>query len=161
MIANHTSNWDPFVLGFVIKHRPVRYMAKEELYKNKFFKWLLLALYTIPLARGKSDAHAIKEAVRALQDGSLLGIFPEGTRSKDKTLKPFQPGASLLALKAKVPVIPVYIKGGYRPFRKVTVFIGEPVYIYEIIGDKTTGKNIRAGADILFTKLKEMTIQYG
>lgn len=161
IIANHTSNWDPVVLGFSVKHKPVCYLAKEELYKNVIVRRILLSLHTIPLARGKGDVHAVKAAVFALNAQKILGIFPEGTRSKTKTLLPFQPGAALLALKTSVPIIPVYIKGEYKLFRKITVYAGEPIFLKDITGDKPTSENIKAGTKVLYCRLKDMIEKYG
>lgn len=157
VIAHHTSNWDPIILGFVVKHKPVSYMAKEELYKNPVARWFLLQLHTIPLSRGKGDIKAVKTAIQALKDGRMLGIFPEGTRSKDGSILPFQQGAALLSMRAGVPVIPVYIKGGYKLFRQVRVYVDKPVMLKEIVGEKTSGEAIKKATEYLHDKMVELS----
>lgn len=158
IIANHTSNWDPIILGFIVKHTPVCYMAKEELYQNKVARFLLLKLHSIPIARGKGDLTAVKTAIRALKDGKMLGIFPEGTRSKTGELREFEQGAALIAMRADVPVIPVYIKAnGYRLFHQVKVRVGEPVYLKQVVGEKTNSEAIGSATRYLHDKLDEMS----
>jgi len=161
IIAHHTSNWDPIILGFVVKHKPVSYMAKEELYKNKVARWFLLSLYTIPVSRGKSDLKAVKTAIEALKQGRMLGIFPEGTRSKDGSVLPFQQGAALLSMRAGVPVIPVYIKGGYKLFHQVKVYVDPPIMLSDIAGEKTSGEAIKKATGYLQDKIVEMSKRDG
>lgn len=156
VIANHKSNWDPIVLGHSITSRPVCYMAKEELYKNKIARWFLLKLNSMPVARNKGDLVAIKTAIKALKDGKMLGIFPEGTRSKTGSMLPFQQGAALMALKAGVPVLPVYIAGRYKLFHPVTVHIGEPVDLKQIVGEKVNSETITHGTRHLEKVMAEM-----
>jgi len=156
VIANHRSNWDPIVLGHSITSRPVCYMAKEELYRNKVARWFLLKLHSRPVARNKGDLVAIKTAIKALKEGKMLGIFPEGTRSKAGKMLPFQKGAALMALKAGVPVLPVYIEGGYKPFHRVTVHIGEPVDLKQAVDGKVTGDTIVQGTEYLEKVMAEM-----
>lgn len=159
IISHHTSNWDPIILGFIVKHKPVCYMAKEELYKNPIAKWFLLSLHTIPLARHKGDIQAIKAALQALKAGKMLGIFPEGTRSATGEILNFQQGAALLALRGKAPVIPVYIKGNYKPFRQIKVFVDEPIMLTDYVGEKISGEAIKKATRILQDKITEMSLR--
>ncbi|MGI6152417.1 MAG: lysophospholipid acyltransferase family protein [Christensenellaceae bacterium] len=157
VIANHTSNWDPIVLGHSILYKPVCYLAKEELFKGKTANWFLTRLNAVPVSRGKGDLKAIKTALSVLKAGKFLGVFPEGTRSKDGELLPFEQGAALMALRAGVPVLPVYIKGTYKPFRPVTVTIDPPIDLKEITGDKVNSEAINKGTAYLHDKLQEMS----
>ncbi len=144
IIANHISNWDPIILGFAVKHTPVRYLAKVELTKSRVARFFLKNLKIIPIERGKSDLAAVKSAVQAAKDGGMVGIFPEGTRSFDGSLLPFGEGAALIALRSGVPVIPVFIKsGGYRLFHRVRVIVGEPMELREIAGDKINSNALK------------------
>ncbi len=157
VIAHHTSNWDPIILGFVVKHKPVSYMAKEELYKTAVARFFLKLLYTIPVARGKGDLKAIKTAIGALKGGRMLGIFPEGTRSKGGSVLPFEQGAALLALRADVPVIPVYIKGGYKLFHQIKVYVDPPIDLKAVAGEKINSSSINKATEYLHDKVVEMS----
>ncbi len=157
VICNHTSNWDPIILGFIVKDNPVCYMAKEELYHNKVARFFLMKLHTIPIARGKGDLRAIKTALAALKEGKMLGIFPEGTRSKTGEVLPFEQGAALMAMRAGVPVIPVYIKGGYKLFRQVKVYVDPPVDLAAIAGHKTNSAAINVATAYLHDQMIRMS----
>ena len=102
--ANHLTTIDPFGVGQPITRR-VHFMAKKELFGNALSRWYMLSGNAFPVERGKMDLTAIKTALRILQGGQLLVIFPQGTRGGTDA----KGGASFLALKAKVPVIPVGI----------------------------------------------------
>ncbi|HBU12140.1 MAG TPA: 1-acyl-sn-glycerol-3-phosphate acyltransferase [Clostridiales bacterium] len=159
IIANHTSNWDPIILGFIVKHTPVCYMAKKELYSNGVKRLFLRLLQTIPVERGKGDLKAVKTALSALKDGKMLGIFPEGTRKggENGEIGPFEQGAALLALRADVPVIPVYLHaGGYRLFHRVTAYAAPPVYLRDVVGERTSSSAIGGATEYLREQMIEL-----
>ncbi len=136
LCPNHTSTLDPVLLGAKLP-RVVRFMAKEELLKTKFTKWLFKKYYVIPAKRDGTDAMAIKTAIRVLREGQVLGIFPEGTTKKDgKELLDGKPGALLMSLQTKTPIIPVAICGRYGFRKKIRVHIGEPMRLYEQYTEK-------------------------
>lgn len=134
LASNHISNIDPPILGISTRRR-LHFMAKIELFKNPFVGWWLRQLWAFPIKRGESDFGALKEALRILKSGEPVLLFPEGTRRvAGDELKP-QPGIGFLVLKAKVPVLPVYIHGsdnvmppGSKSFKRslITVTVGEP-----------------------------------
>lgn len=128
MIAvNHKSYWDPVIVG-VCCPRKLRFMAKSELFKNKIFGGLITALGAFPVHRGRGDIAAIKSSLSILKNDELMLIFPEGGRILDESKSEAKPGAVMLAIKARVPVIPAYISGKYRWFSKITIHYGEPIY---------------------------------
>ena len=133
--ANHISLFDPPLVGIAIPFR-VRFMAKEELFKNKLFGSLLKALGAFPIKRGKSDVGALKAAISILKNGENLVIFPEGKRSKDGNLNRGKSGAALIAIKSGVNILPIGIDGKYGLFKKITVRIGKPVILEEYFGQK-------------------------
>ena len=126
--ANHMSNWDPMLLGTYIC-RNIHYMAKEELFKNKLFAWLIRSLGAFPVARGKGDTTVIDTSVERLDNGKNLMIFPEGTRSKDGKVGRGHTGAALISARSGKPIIPVGICYGDKlRFRtKITVKFGKPI----------------------------------
>lgn len=128
--CNHISMVDPVFLLLAFRH-PVYFMAKESLFKNRFGGWFWKTFFGVfPVSRGKGDASAVMNSIEILEKGGLLGIFPEGTRSKDGTLGPAKSGTALIVAKAQVPIIPcaVYAKNGrVRLFHKTTVVFGDPL----------------------------------
>jgi len=127
LCANHNGELDMFFIGYKI-NRLVRYMAKEELFKNPFLAKFITWLGAFPVKRGKADVEAIKTSLRILENNEVLGIFPEGTRMKNKDAKSvrIKPGVALLAQKSGAPIIPVAVTGKYRPFSKIKVVFGKP-----------------------------------
>jgi len=130
--ANHLSLWDP-PLAATFVPRYVHFMAKEELFKIPIFGYIIKKLHSFPVRRGASDRAAIRTAITLLNDGHCLGLFPEGTRSKNGTIRKAEPGLALIALKAGVPVVPTAVigtnkimaKGSFLP--KLEVRYGKPI----------------------------------
>ncbi|MDK2835372.1 MAG: 1-acyl-sn-glycerol-3-phosphate acyltransferase [Thermosediminibacterales bacterium] len=133
--ANHISWWDPPLVGCSIT-RKVHFMAKAELFKYSIFKYILLKVGAFPVQRGKADMSAIKNALRILKKGSVLGLFPEGTRSKSGKLQKPEPGVALIALKSRSYVLPVAIKSNYKLFSEVKIKIGKPIAFIEYYNKK-------------------------
>jgi 1-acyl-sn-glycerol-3-phosphate acyltransferase len=131
--SNHISLWDPPVLGAALR-RPVHFMAKKELFANPVFAWVIKRLNAFPVQRGAADRVAIRKALLLLEQQELLGIFPEGTRSKTGVLGDPEPGVALIAAKAGAPIVPTAIFGtnqfGKCGFRlpKFAVVFGSPIY---------------------------------
>ena len=96
LAANHMSNWDPPLLATFLP-RPVSYMAKIELFEHPIFGAAIRRCHAFPVRRGAADRGAIKAAINVLKQGRVLGLFPEGTRSKDGKLHKAEAGVGLLA----------------------------------------------------------------
>ena len=140
MISNHQSFLDPAVLGVQLR-RPMSYLAKSELWNNRLFGWLITNLNAFPVRQGAGDVGAIKETISRLQEGHLLNIYPEGSRTEDGELLPIQAGVALVIRKAKVPVIPAVIDGSFGAWPKgrplpqrypVRILIGKPMMLHEL-----------------------------
>jgi len=112
-VANHQSHLDPPILGVLIADRPFTSLARSSLFRNPVFGWLIRQLGAIPLKQGGGDTGAIKQAIEELRAGRRVLIFPEGSRSPDGTMQPFQRGVMLLIKRAKVPVIPLALDGAH------------------------------------------------
>jgi 1-acyl-sn-glycerol-3-phosphate acyltransferase len=108
--ANHISNWDPPLIGTAIP-RQMHFMAKEELFKNAVLKSIISTLGAFPVKRGAADRNAIRTAINLLEGGNILGLFPEGTRSKNGMLGEPEQGLAMIAIKTGAPVIPTAIIG--------------------------------------------------
>ncbi|MEO0242606.1 MAG: lysophospholipid acyltransferase family protein [candidate division WOR-3 bacterium] len=133
--VNHTSFWDPPLVGMA-SPRELYYLAKKELFENvKAFGMLISFYNAIPLDR-ENSVSGMKKAIKLLKDGKAVVIFPEGTRNrtKDKLLLPFKDGPALLALKLKVPIIPAFLfesKGSFWDWvfgkRELKIRFGRPI----------------------------------
>lgn len=132
--ANHIHMRDPLFLSIRVKKRYITYLAKAELFEIPILKTIVgdKGLGGIPVHRGESDLNAIRQALATLKSGEALGIFPQGTRSRDNSPIPMLNGASMIAVRAGVPIIPAYIDGPYRRFHHVDVRIGKPVEIADL-----------------------------
>lgn len=140
MVSNHQSFLDPAILGVQLK-RPMSYLAKSELWKNKALGWLITNLNAFPVRQGAGDVGAIKETISRLQEGHLLNLYPEGSRTEDGELLPIQAGVALVIRKAKVPVIPAVVDGSFGAWPKgrllprahpVRVLIGKPIMLHDV-----------------------------
>ncbi len=147
MVSNHMHNVDPVLLEAVFP-RPVRFMAKKEVFSIPFAEWVARMTDSFPVDRGNPDRAALRHAQTRLLGGVIVGMFPEGTRSTTGGLKDVFPGAAAIALRANVPVIPTAIIGtdtlpfnGSKPRRlgkrQVTVRIGKPFYLKRETEDGT------------------------
>lgn len=116
--SNHKSWVDPFILALSFKKR-INFLAKVELFKNKFLAWILKSLGAIPVDRQNIDLKAIKSSVNVLKEGKYLGIFPEGTRVKEVKKENIKNGISYIALKGDSDILPIEIVGEYKLFGKV------------------------------------------
>lgn len=135
LVANHSSLLDPPLIGGLTP-RPVAFLAKAELFRIPLFGRLLRGLNAHPVRREGGDPAALRLALRILEKGGTLLVFPEGTRGVEGTLRPGKPGAGMLAAMSRAPVVPVYVRGSGRAWprgvrwprpAKVTVTFGPPI----------------------------------
>jgi 1-acyl-sn-glycerol-3-phosphate acyltransferase len=135
LVANHSSFLDPPLVGAVTP-RPLGFLAKEELFRIPLFGRLIRALNARPLRRGGADPKALRAALRVLEEGRALLVFPEGTRGDEGVLRTPKAGAGMLAVLSGVPVVPVYVEGSGRVWPrgrrlprpgKVVVHFGPPL----------------------------------
>ena len=155
LACNHTSNMDVLALGFASK-RPLNFMAKNTLFNNKLFGWIISHLGAFPVDRARGDMKAIKTALERLQQKKVLIIFPEGTRVRNgKRIKAKQ-GVAMIALHAKVPVVPVRIKSNYKFMSKVSVEFGKPIYLDELCGEKPDTEKQKELSEYIMDKVYEM-----
>lgn len=130
LCANHNNLLDMFFLGYKL-NRWIYWMAKDELFKNPVAAFVYSKLGAFPVKRGKGDVGSIKSAYKLLDEGKIVGIFPQGTRiapAKIETVK-VKPGAAMIAVNTGVPIIPAAVQGSYKLFSKMRVIYGDPFFI--------------------------------
>jgi 1-acyl-sn-glycerol-3-phosphate acyltransferase len=130
LAANHESLADPFFLA-VATNRTIHYMAKAELWRNPLVGRLLEWGGTFPVERGGGDSGALRHGIRLLEEGALLGIFPQGT-SRPYRRRPFLRGAARLALMTGSPLVPVRLVNTERVLRPHKIKIGFPQVLIRV-----------------------------
>jgi 1-acyl-sn-glycerol-3-phosphate acyltransferase len=113
LASSHQSYLDPVIVGVGLE-RPIHFMARETLFRNALFRRLIGSLNAFPVERNSADLGAMHEALRRLRDGSLLLLFPEGTRTRDGNVGRLHPGLTILAMRSEAAVVPVSIEGAFR-----------------------------------------------
>jgi 1-acyl-sn-glycerol-3-phosphate acyltransferase len=139
LAANHASNLDAVVIGSWLMPRlgrRIHWLGKKELFSWPLIGWAAANGGVHPVDRGSADIEAFRLAQRIIDEGNILFVFPEGTRSPDGSLQQAQDGAAALALRTGAPVIPIAIAGSHRvwprgqklphPGGHVTIRVGRP-----------------------------------
>ncbi|SHN77997.1 lysophospholipid acyltransferase family protein [Desulfitobacterium chlororespirans] len=131
IVSNHVSIWDPVVAACSVP-RDVSFMAKEELFANPLLGGIFRRLGAFPVKRGQGDTSAIRNSLKVLKEGKVLGLFPEGTRSKTGEMQKGFPGMILLMEKSQAPIVPVRVNGTQNLFVRgwghLEVIVGKPIF---------------------------------
>jgi 1-acyl-sn-glycerol-3-phosphate acyltransferase len=163
IVANHLSWSDPVLLALIFSQH-IAFMGKDELFRSPFLRYLLeYGVGAIPVHRGRFDRKALRQANEVLGERGLLGIFPEGSRSRDMQLQHGLPGAALLALRSGVPILPVGITGTkqirgiawliHRP--QITINIGQPFRLPQPDG-KLTSNRLASLTDFIMKQIAKL-----
>lgn len=150
LAANHQSHFDPPAIGMCNPGRATHFLAREGLFTNRFFGWLITALNSVPVSEDKKDMRAILRSMRAilgrLEQGVPVLVFPEGSRTPDGEIHDFERGIALLLERAKCPVVPIAIEGAYGAFprgrgfprlfgQRIEIMVGRPIAHGELLED--------------------------
>ncbi|NLT46789.1 MAG: 1-acyl-sn-glycerol-3-phosphate acyltransferase [Clostridiales bacterium] len=158
--SNHISAWDPVVLAVALAPRKVYFMAKEELFKSKLLAWIMDALGAFPVSRGNADMTAIRTSINHIEKNHVIVVFPEGTRNekKDGSLTKFHNGISIIAIKTRCNLYPVYIdcKNGYKLFKRYRIIIGKDVNLQDFYLEGIKKDNLNRSIDELKNKIMEL-----
>lgn len=136
LLINHESFLDPLMVGLPLR-RPISYLARDSLFKVPFVGWMLRNTFVMPINREAASTSSLREAIRRLQHGFLVGIFPEGTRSETGEIGELKPGFLALMRRAKVPIYPVGIAGTFQALPRGAWFL-RPVKIRVVYGEPFT-----------------------
>lgn len=157
LASNHTSNMDAVI--FAVKTWEKKYyLAKKELFKNKVFGFFIKKLGAIKIDRQSNDVTAIKNCLKVLKNNKKLFIFPEGTRVNNENMELGQVkhGVAMFAIKAKVPVVPIFIMRKPKIFRRNKIFIGKPFTLEDFYNRKLDSAELEKAGDIVTAKLNEL-----
>jgi 1-acyl-sn-glycerol-3-phosphate acyltransferase len=159
LCSNHINNLDPPILGSSLD-RKVSYMAKKELFDVPVLSFLITRFGAFPVKRGGQDKQAMRTTLSLLKEENVVGIFPEGTRSKTGKLGKAFPGVGLFALKETATVIPVAIIGPYLPFTRVKVIFGSAVNMKDLKQEKVTSEATKIATDRIMTHIQALLDQH-
>ena len=132
LIANHNSMLDPLIVGCKVRRYQIHFLGKHELVKNPLARAFYRNVRMISVGRGETDMAAMRACLKTLKQGHVLGVFPEGTRHKQGVMENLEAGIGMIALCGNVPLLPAYIKGKPRLFRRLDVYFDEPISIADI-----------------------------
>ncbi|OZI11757.1 1-acyl-sn-glycerol-3-phosphate acyltransferase [Bacillaceae bacterium SAS-127] len=152
LCANHIDNLDPPVVG-ITAPRPVSFMAKEELFNVPILGKVISNLHAFPVKRGGGDREALRKGLNFLKEGKVMGLFPEGTRSKTGEVGKGLAGAGFFALRADVHVVPCAIVGPYKPFHKLKVVYGPPIDMSELRERKASADEV---TEIIMNHIRQL-----
>lgn len=157
--SNHIDALDPVFIGLGIENRQLHFMGKKELFENPIAKSFLTKLNGFPIVRGSADSEALNYAVRVVKEGHILGIFPEGTRSKDFKPARAKSGIAMIAHQAKASVLPVsvYNRDEMKKKSKITIRFGELIP-YENLGisEDASREEIKGCAKMIMEKIVKL-----
>lgn len=156
IVSNHLSYLDVFVMALA-SPRPIRFLAKSELYRNFFLRALLYSLGVVPVKRGSPDIKAIRRCIEITKKGGLLCIYPEGTTigKRAGAVSEIKQGASLIALKTNADIIPVMLTKKPRLFVPNTMIIGKPFKPGNEI-KKSSGAVLDEVSELIKNKMNEL-----
>lgn len=145
LVSNHISNLDPPLVGSGTR-RPVHFMAKAELFKIPLVGQVIRDWGAFPVKRGAGDRNALRTVLQLLEDGKVVGIFPEGTRNKsgEDSMGEAHTGAANFALKTGATVVPTAIIGPLKLFKPVKLVFGKPLDLSAYQGQKPNKESILA-----------------
>ena len=146
--GGHRSNLDTLLVGMAVRRSPL-YMAKDSLFKSRFWSSFIRAFGGFPVARDKLDRRALETAVEVLERGDVLIVFPEGARQEGPKLQPLFIGVAWLSAKTGAPVVPLGI-GGSQKVMPIGKIMPRPHRIRMILGEPMpppqTGKSATGGS---------------
>jgi 1-acyl-sn-glycerol-3-phosphate acyltransferase len=146
IVCNHQSYLDPVLIGLAMRGRAIHPIARLGLFKNPFFAWLIRALNAIPIRENTGDRAAIRAGLGRLAEGSVVLVFPEGSRTPDGSVQAFKRGALLMIGQSRCPVLPAAIEGAFEAWprtrrfprlwgQRVAVAFGRPIDHDELLAD--------------------------
>ena len=151
--ANHASAVDPVLVAVAMPRRSgLRFMAKAELFRNPVLAWIIRRCGAFPIHRGENDIVSLKTALRCLQNGEKLLLFPEGTRVDREGETDAKGGAVMMALRTGAPIVPVYCGGKRKLFCRSRVVFGAP-YHPRCAGRRPTAEENRRLAQELLDRI--------
>ena len=158
IMSNHTSVFDYALFLGIFVTRTLRYQMAEVLFRKKFLGWFLKNMGGIYVNRDTYNFSFIDESVDVLNNGGIVGIFPESRlpRKDEESPLPFKPSGSLVALKSGAPIIPVYTDGVYFKAKRARLIIGTPIYAKDFYDESLSEKD---NVKLISQKIREVIVE--
>lgn len=157
LCANHVSGWDPFLIAVSLPvDSRLTVMAKDQLFHIPVVGWFLRSAGVFPVKRGGNDLAAMKTAIRALNEGGRLLVFPEGTRVDGEGGGEAKGGVTVMATRTGTPMVPVYCGKKKKFLRRTSIVFGEP-YSPVIAGRRPTTEENREIAEEILRRIYAMS----
>jgi len=130
LVSNHQSYLDPLFCGVFLKRR-LNFMARDTLFRNRFFRAILSSVYAIPVARGKADLSAMKIVISRLREGECVCLYPEGTRTDTGQIASLKGGFGLIARRGGSAIVPMVVDGAFEcwPRHKKIFSVGARIVV--------------------------------
>ena len=145
--------------GFIalISSKKTKYLAKKEIFKNKFVSKVVRSYGGIPIDRENPDMASLLTAIKYIKEGHKLCIFAEGKRNTTGTteLQEIKGGSVVFAVKAKCPIVPIMLSRKGKIFRKTHIIVGKPFYLDEYYGKKLSDEDIKRLGEFVREKMIE------
>ena len=158
IVSNHISNVDPILICSILKKQQPHYMAKKSLFKIPLLRGIIKAMGAFPVNRGGADVNAIKHAIKLLEDGKCVGIFPQGHRypGEDPRNTRTKNGMALIATKAQANIVPAYIwrkNNRFRLFRRTYIILGDMIPFESLGYDPEASGEYARITNVVFDKI--------
>lgn len=155
LLSNHQSFLDPLLIG-VLLNRPVSFLARDSLFRVPIVGWILRNTYVMSIRREAAGTESLRKSIARLEHGFYVGLFPEGTRTRDGSVGKVKPGFIAMVRRAQVPIVPVGIAGAYAAMPRNSRWI-RPVKIHLVYGEPITTEEVtelaQKGKEDEFTQL--------
>lgn len=158
--CNHLSNVDPAFL-MLTHSKPIRFMAKSELFKNRLLAWFCRNMGAFAVNRGKGDKSALENSAKIVNSGEILGVFIEGTRSNTGDFLRPKSGATLIAVSTSADILPICITGSgrnnkVRMFHKTVVSYGKVIKFEELGYEKGSRISLKNATNMVMNNIMEL-----
>ena len=156
LASNHLTSFDPVHIASHFP-KPVHFMGKEEAFASPFTNWFFTKLNAFPVSRGSADKSSVEYAIKIVREGCVLGIFPEGTRSKDFKPARAKSGVALIAKAARADVLPasIYTSDDAKFGSKLTIRFGEMIHFEELgfTDEEHSSKELKEAARVIMERI--------
>ena len=156
LVSNHSGDIDPIILMFAIWYRRHHFIATTDLFNTKLKRFMFERFHCIEIDKENVSVKAFRDIVECMQKDKLVAIFPEGYLTRNEEIQKFKSGAVLMAVTAKKPIVPVYIKKRKSLFNRQCVVIGEPINPIEMCGKMPSLSDMDKISELLREKEKEL-----
>ena len=156
LVSNHSSNIDPIILMFGIYYRRHHFIATKELFDNKLKRFLFENFHCIEIDRDNFGISVFRDIIDLLKRDKLVVMFPEGHITNNNEVLKFKSGVVLMALNARKPILPVYIKVRKNPWHRQYIIIGEPIDPSEMLPKIPSLSDMDKVAELLQEKENEL-----